>query len=70
MPEGRCTMRFAPRASLPRPPGIRVELTPPEFGLLIQALEVRTLLAADDPEQVDFADFWFRRVAELREASR
>jgi hypothetical protein len=41
-----------------------------ELSLLIAALETRALRAAEDPDQVDFADFLFRRVAQLREAGR
>jgi hypothetical protein len=63
-------LRFAPRALLRRPPGISLELTPFELSLLIEALEDRALRAAEDPDLVDYADFLFRRVAELREAGR
>jgi hypothetical protein len=53
-----------------RPPPIRIEVTPLELSLLIEALETRALRAADDADQVDFADYLFRRITELREASR
>jgi hypothetical protein len=61
--------RFAPRALLLRP-AITTELTAFELHLLIEALQVRACRAADDPDQIDFADYLFRRVAELREALR
>ena len=61
--------RFAPRALLRRPL-ICIQVTPSELSLLIKALNAKALRAAEDPEQVDFADFLFRRVAELREAFR
>jgi hypothetical protein len=61
--------RFAPRALLRRAL-IVVEITPSELALLVEALEARAAVAAEHPEQIDFADFLFRRVAELREACR
>jgi hypothetical protein len=61
--------RSAPRALLVRPT-INVELTPTELALLIEALTVRANRAAADPEQSDFADYLYRRVAELRQAGR
>jgi hypothetical protein len=63
------TDRFAPRALLRRPT-IRIELTPFEATVLIEVLEMRALRYAEDPETIDVADHWFRRVAELREAGR
>jgi hypothetical protein len=53
-----------------RRPTIRIELTPFEATVLIEALEMRALRYADDPETIDVADHWFRRVSELREAGR
>ena len=61
--------RFAPRALLRRSL-ISVRVTPYELHVLIEALESRASLAADNPETVDVADHWFDRVDELREASR
>jgi hypothetical protein len=61
--------RFAPRALLTRPL-IPLEITPRELSLLIGALEIIARRAAEDPEQEDFADYLFRRIAELREAGR
>jgi hypothetical protein len=61
--------RFAPRALLRREL-ISVPVAPSELSLLIETLTAKALRAAEDPEQVDFADFLFRRVAELREAFR
>jgi hypothetical protein len=61
---------FAPRALLHRPPPVQVALTPHELALLIERLETRAREAAEDPDQVDFADYLFRRCAELREAGR
>jgi hypothetical protein len=62
-------MTFAPRALLRRSM-ITVEISPLELSVLIEALERRACQTADDPEMVDFADFLFRRVAELREVGR
>jgi hypothetical protein len=62
-------MPFAPRA-LMRQPRIAVEVSPLELSLLITALERRACQAADDPEMVDFAQFLFSRIAELREQGR
>jgi hypothetical protein len=61
--------RLAPRALLRRSL-ISAQVTPSELSLLIETLTAKALRAAEDPEQVDFADFLFRRVAELREAFR
>jgi hypothetical protein len=61
--------RFAPRALLHRSL-ISVQVAPSELSLLIEMLTAKALRAAEDPEQVDFADFLFRRVAELRDAFR
>jgi hypothetical protein len=60
---------FAPR-SLLRREKISVQLTPHELCLLIEGLELRARAAAEDEQQVDYADFLFRRCAELREAGR
>jgi hypothetical protein len=62
-------MAFAPRALL-RQMRITVALSPLELSLLVAALERRACEAADDPDMVDFAQFLFCRVAELREAGR
>lgn len=61
----RCT----PRALLHRLM-LTVELTPLELSMLIEAMEARAVAASHHSSQVDFADFLFRRVAELREAFR
>ena len=61
--------RFAPRALLRRSL-IDVGLTPLELSILIRALETRAMEAAESEDQVDFAQFLFDRVAELREAFR
>jgi hypothetical protein len=37
---------------------------------LLQALNVKAIHSADDPDQIDHADCLFRRIAELREAFR
>lgn len=60
---------FAPRA-LRRRQIIAVEISPYELHVLIEALERRASLAADNPETIDVADHWFDRAAELREAAR
>ena len=60
--------RTAPHALLVRSL-ISVELTASELHRLIRSLEV-TALAAADIGLDDYADFVFRRVAELREAGR
>ena len=65
----RATDRVTPRALLHRTM-VSVELTSNELSILVAALECRALQAADRSDQVDFADYLFRRVAELREAFR
>jgi hypothetical protein len=60
--------RFAPRALLHRSL-ISVELTASELHRLIRSLEAEATAAAEFGLD-DYADFLFRRVAELREASR
>jgi hypothetical protein len=65
----RAADRSAPRAMLPRPL-IAIELTSSELSMLVEALSAKACRAAEDPEQIDFADYLFRRVAELREAFR
>lgn len=60
---------FAPRASLARP-SISIALTPSELYSLIEALESKASRAAEDANQIDYADYAFRRIAELREALR
>jgi hypothetical protein len=65
----RAADRFAPRALLSRPL-ITIEVTSSELSMLVEALNTRACRAAEDPEQIDFADYLFRRVAELREAFR
>ena len=59
----------APRALLRRSL-ISAQVTQSELSLLIEALNAKAVRAAEDPEQIDFADFLFRRAAELREAGR
>jgi hypothetical protein len=61
--------QFAPRALLRRST-ISVELTPFEVAELIRTLEARAVRYAADPETIDVADHWFRRVTELREVGR
>jgi hypothetical protein len=61
--------RTTPRALLRRSL-ISLAVTPSELSLLIEALNAKAVRAAEDPDQIDFADFLFRRVAELREAGR
>jgi hypothetical protein len=61
--------RFAPRALLVRP-SISIAVTQSELYTLIEALESKASHAAEDANQVDFADYAFRRIAELREALR
>jgi hypothetical protein len=61
--------RFAPRA-LRRRQIIRVEISPYELYVLIEALESRANFAAGNSETTDVADHWFDRAAELREAVR
>jgi hypothetical protein len=58
---------FAPR-SLAARTLIPVEITPRELHRLIRILEDEAVKAADDPDQLDFADFLFQRIAVLREA--
>jgi hypothetical protein len=61
--------RFAPRALLCRSL-ISIEVSPSELSLLIETLTAKAVRAAENSEQIDFADFLFRRVTELREAFR
>jgi hypothetical protein len=61
--------RLAPHALLQRSL-IAVEVTPAELAAPIETLTTKTMRASDDPEQIDFADFLFCRIAALREASR
>jgi hypothetical protein len=61
--------RFAPRALLARPM-ITIDITPSELWLLIEAMEAAANRAAEDSTQIDFADYLYRRIAELREAAR
>jgi hypothetical protein len=65
----RALDRATPRALLYRTM-ISVTLTSNELSILIEALESRAVQASDRSDQVDFADYLFRRVAELREAFR
>jgi hypothetical protein len=65
----RALDRATPRALLYRTM-VSVELTSNELSILIEVLEARAVEAADRSDQVDFADYLFRRVAELREAFR
>jgi hypothetical protein len=65
----RALDRATPRAQLYRTM-VSVELTSNELSILTEALESRAVLAADRGDQIDFADYLFRRVAELREAFR
>lgn len=58
----------APRALLVRSL-ISVEITPSELYRLIRSLEDEALVAIEDGRD-DYADFLFRRIAELREAGR
>ena len=60
---------FAPRALL-RQILIPVELTSHELALLIEVLERRACQAVEDADMVDFAQFLFDRIAQLREAGR
>jgi hypothetical protein len=62
-------IHFAPRSLVVRPL-IRLDVTPFEHSGLVEWLEARALRAAEDPEQIDYADYLFRRIAELREAVR
>ena len=60
---------FAPRSVLRRHM-IKVQLTPSEIYVLIEALEAQAERAAQCFDQTDFADYVFQRVAELRETAR
>jgi hydroxymethylglutaryl-CoA reductase len=61
--------RFAPRALLLRA-SITIAVTPGELSLLIAALQSKAERAAEDLDQVDYADYVFQRIAALREAGR
>jgi hypothetical protein len=54
------SVRFAPRALLHRH-RIAVDLSPFELSVLIEQLQAWALRAAEDPEHIDLADFWFVR---------
>jgi hypothetical protein len=60
--------RFAPRAMLVRSL-IPVGLTTSELHRLVYSLEAEAVAAAEVGLD-DYADHWFRRVAELRETER
>ena len=60
---------FAPRALL-RQMMIPIEVSPLELSVLVAALERRACRVANDPDMIDFAQFLFDRVAQLREAAR
>jgi hypothetical protein len=60
---------FAPR-SLATRSLVTIEVTPHELHRLIRAIEDDAAKAADNPDQIDFADYLFQRVATLREAAR
>jgi hypothetical protein len=49
---------------------ITVELSPHEVHRLIEVLDDEANRAADNPDQVGYADFLCQRVAALREALR
>jgi hypothetical protein len=61
--------RFAPRA-LRRRQTITVAISSFELHVLVEALESRACLAADNSETLAAAGDWFERAAELRGASR
>ena len=63
-------MRNFPPRALRRRQTVTVEISPNELYVLIEALESRACLAADNSETIDVADHWFDRIAELREACR
>jgi hypothetical protein len=54
---------FAAPRSLAARTFITVELAPRELHRLIRVLEEDATKAADDPNQLDFADFLFQRIA-------
>jgi hypothetical protein len=49
---------------------ITLAITASELSLLIGTPEKRAIHAANNPDQIDYADFLFRRIAEPREAAR
>jgi hypothetical protein len=49
---------------------ITLAVTASELSLPIETLETPALRVADDPDQIDFANYLSRRVAELREMAR
>jgi hypothetical protein len=61
---------FFPSRSLPTHSIVTIEVTPRELHRLIRVLEDEAVKAADDVDQLDFADYLFQRVAALREAAR
>lgn len=65
----KTTKTHTPRALMARP-AIEISLTPSELAILIRALEARANAAAEHFDQVDYADFLFQRIADLREAGR
>jgi hypothetical protein len=62
-------IHFAPRAVVSRPL-IRLEVTPYEHAGLVEWMEARAQRAAEDPDQIDYADYLFRHITELRELGR
>jgi hypothetical protein len=67
-PDNPTSGDFAPRAVRREP--LQVGLTPFELHPLIETLQARACRAADDPDLIDYADYLFRRIHELREATR
>lgn len=63
----RSSDRFA-RCALLVCQAITVTHSASELSLLTEALEAHAVRAADDPHPCDYADYVFRRVAELRDA--
>lgn len=59
-----------PPRSLLRRRTITLDVTPTELHDLIETINAKAIRAAACPEQEDFADFLFQRVAQLREAGR
>jgi hypothetical protein len=60
---------FAPR-SLATRSLVTIEVTPYELHRLIRILEDEATKAADDVDQIGYADFLYQRVAALREAAQ
>jgi hypothetical protein len=59
-----------PPRSVPTRDLITIGVTPHELHRFVRLLEKEAVKAADEADQIAFADFLFQRIAALREAGR